>query len=104
MRDYATVAPQFWLDYQGVKWKVPEIKGRLKMKVPCHRALREFVLHRDGYKCRRCGCTDQGKLVADHVISRRNGGSHHPDNMQCLCNSCNSRKANLIDVKGNKHG
>jgi 5-methylcytosine-specific restriction endonuclease McrA len=43
-------------------------------------------------------------LVADHVISRRNGGSHHPDNMQCLCNSCNSRKANLIDAKGNKHG
>lgn len=104
MRDYATVSPQFWLDHQGVKWKVPEIKGRLKMKVPCHRALREFVLHRDGYKCRRCGCTDQGKLVADHVISRRNGGSHHPDNMQCLCNSCNSRKANLIDAKGNKHG
>lgn len=104
MRDYATVSHQFWFDHTGKKWKVPEIKGRLKMKVPCHRALREFVLLRDGYKCRHCGCTEREQLVADHIISRRNGGAHHPDNMQCLCHSCNSRKANLIDAKGSQHG
>ncbi|WP_196015297.1 HNH endonuclease [Klebsiella variicola] len=69
------------------------------MCVPCHRALRDFVLWRDGYKCRHCGSEDRIKLVADHIMSRRNGGSHHPDNMQCLCDSCNARKSSLVDAK-----
>lgn len=92
---------KFWTDHHGEVRHVPQIKGRLKCgKVPGHAALREFVLHRDGYKCRHCGATDVLRLVADHVVSRRNGGSHHPDNLQCLCHSCNSRKAGLIDAKG----
>lgn len=93
MRDY-------WIDHNGKQWIVPTIKGRLKMCIPAHAALREFVLHRVGYKCEECGCADRLKLVADHVISRRNGGMHHPDNMQCLCNVCNARKSVLIDSKG----
>ncbi|HFO0283564.1 HNH endonuclease signature motif containing protein [Enterobacter roggenkampii] len=99
MRDYGKVPSEFWLDQNGNKWKVPTIKGRLKMRVPCHRALREFVLWRDGFKCRHCGSQDRIKLVADHIVSRRNGGAHHPDNMQCLCDSCNARKASLVDAK-----
>jgi 5-methylcytosine-specific restriction endonuclease McrA len=78
-------------------WKVPTIRGRLKMRIPCHRALRDFVLWRDK-KCQRCGATDD--LVADHIVSRRNGGSHHPLNLQALCQSCNSAKAGLVDAKG----
>lgn len=39
-------------------------------------------------------------LVADHVVSRRNGGSHHPDNLQALCQRCNARKAALVDAHG----
>lgn len=31
---------------------------------------------------------------------RRNGGSHHPSNLQCLCDPCNARKAGLVDSKG----
>lgn len=100
MRDYSNVSPQFWIDYSGEVRPVPQIKGRLKCgRIPGHAALREFVLRRDGYMCRHCGSTDTVRLVADHIISRRNGGSHHPDNLQCLCHSCNSRKAGLIDAK-----
>jgi 5-methylcytosine-specific restriction endonuclease McrA len=101
MRDYAKLAPTFWTDQHGRSWKVPQIKGRLKCgKCPGHRALREFVIWRDGSKCRRCGCTDPLKLVPDHIVSRRNGGSHHPDNLQCLCDPCNASKAARIDSKG----
>lgn len=97
MRDYGIVSPRFWIDHYGVTRQVPEIKGRLKCgKCPGHRALREYVIHRDGYRCKHCGCTDVKLLVADHIVSRRNG-SHHPDNLQCLCDSCNARKAATED-------
>lgn len=86
-----------WIDDLGRRWRESRAKGRLRMRVPSHRALREFVIRRDGGKCRECRGTD--RLVADHIVSRRNGGRHHPDNMQCLCDSCNSRKAGLIDSK-----
>lgn len=99
MRDYAKVGPKFWTDHKGRTWKVPQIKGRLKHgKCPGHAALREFVIHRDGEKCRRCASTVD--LIADHIVSRRNGGSHHPDNLQCLCQPCNARKASKEDAKG----
>lgn len=101
MRDYGKVAPQFWTDHQGHQWKVPTIRGRLKMRIPCHRALRTFVIHRDKV-CAWCGASTN--LIADHIVSRRNGGLHHPDNMQALCQSCNSRKSGLIDAKGEQHG
>ncbi|MFW1748989.1 HNH endonuclease [Acinetobacter guillouiae] len=91
---------EYWIDHNGDKWIVPTIKGRLKSRIPSHRALREFVIVRDGNTCQICGTTNKLKLVADHIVSRRNGGSHHPDNLQCLCDSCNARKAGLIDAKG----
>lgn len=99
MRDYGQVTPTFWIDHLGREWKTPQIIGRLKCgKSAGHRALREFVIFRDGGKCKQCGSTTN--LVADHIISRRNGGSHHPSNLQCLCDSCNARKAALVDSKG----
>lgn len=103
MRDYSKVGPKFWIDAQGNLRKVPQILGRLKpSKCPGHADLREFVIQRDGRKCRVCGRNESEAscLVADHIISRRNGGTHHPDNLQCLCDSCNARKAGLVDAKG----
>ena len=90
-----------WTDDAGIVRPVPQIIGRLKCgKIPGHAALREFVIRRDGGKCVECGGTD--RLVADHILSRRNGGSHHPNNLRCLCISCNSRKASLIDARHGK--
>lgn len=99
-RDYA-IASDTWTDHRGQTWKVPTIRGRLKCgKIPCHRALREFVIARDGNRCVECGAGND--LIADHIVSRRNGGSHHPDNLRCLCQSCNSRKANRVDRNGER--
>jgi 5-methylcytosine-specific restriction endonuclease McrA len=85
-----------WTDDDGTVWKVPTIKGRLKPgKSRGHAALRAFVIRRDGGRCVRCG--SQHALVADHIVSRRNGGSHAPTNMQCLCDSCNATKSNRED-------
>jgi 5-methylcytosine-specific restriction endonuclease McrA len=93
----------FWVDHHGRTWKVPTIKGRLKCgRVPSHRALREYVIHRDGYRCRDCGTGDD--LIADHIVSRRNGGTHHPDNLRALCQSCNARKANTVDRRARRAG
>ena len=97
MRDYTKIAPT-WVDHEGRTWIEPQIKGRLKMRIPAHKALRECVIYRDGGQCVACGTSL--KLVADHIVSRRNGGRHHPDNMQCLCASCNARKVGLVDSKG----
>lgn len=113
MRDYPTT----WTDHLGRQRKVPTVLGRLKFRIPLHAALRAFVFRRDGCRCVTCGAApdeipadyDGRKtvplpsgwcLVMDHVRSRRNGGSHHPDNLCTLCDSCNSAKAGLIDAKG----
>lgn len=86
-----------WKDQHGNTRKTPQILGRLKPgRIPLHRSIREFVIWRDG-SCRWCGSTED--LIADHVLSRRNGGSHHPSNLQALCQSCNSSKVGLVDAK-----
>lgn len=103
MSEYRTVgvraedAPATWTDTDGRTRLTPQIIGRLKCgKCPGHAALRACVIRRDGGKCVRCGGTRM--LVADHILSRRNGGSHHPSNLQALCDSCNARKSGTEDV------
>lgn len=116
MRDYARVSPRFWTDHKGKQWKVSTIRKRLKFCIPSHAALRAYIFWRDGYRCTQCGVTAinapvnyDGRhtlateqnwcLVMDHKISHRNGGTHHPDNLITLCDSCNARKAALVDSK-----
>lgn len=107
-----------WTDHRGVTRPTPTIVGRLKFRIPLHAALRAFVMHRDGFRCVECGARGidvppnyDGRhaigaegaarvLVADHIVSRRNGGTHHPDNLRALCELCNAAKAGLIDAKG----
>ena len=61
--------------------------------------LRFMVMRRDGFKCKFCGATpasDPGtKLVIDHVIPWSSGGETTIDNLQTLCEVCNSGKSNL---------
>lgn len=109
--------PATWQDASGVIRQTVKIRSRLKFgKVPLHRHLRDFVMARDGRRCVLCGFVEFPPgtirplseplhlLEVDHIISRRNGGSHHPDNLQVLCNRCNSSKSNLIDSKRTAEG
>lgn len=87
---------QWWRDHDGQRWRVPNGKHRLRPhQIPGHAALRAFVFKRDGYRCVRCGA--DSPLVLDHEVSRRNGGTHHPDNLQTLCKTCNSSKVTHED-------
>lgn len=100
MRSYgirAELAPATWTDDSGITRRTPQVIGRLRSTCPGHAAHKVFIVRRDGH-CMDCGSTD--RLVADHILSRRLGGAHHPSNMQALCESCNARKACLVEGAG----
>ena len=95
----AVNAPPTWHDDAGVIWRAPTCSGRLKPAVHhAHAALIDFVIRRDGSRCIACGWMGRTRLVADHIISRRDGGAHHPDNLQSACDSCNAAKVGMVDV------
>ena len=56
-----------------------------------YRVHKERVFQRDGRECRYCGSDEN--LQIDHVISRKNGGTHDLDNLQVLCRNCNLSKS-----------
>lgn len=64
---------------------------RPAFKQPIPKKLRQAVFERDGYTCKHCGSTE--RLAADHVIAEVKGGPTTIDNLQTLCRSCNSKKA-----------
>ncbi len=50
---------------------------------------REYVLWRDGHKCRHCnGRSRDNILEVHHLIQRKDGGSDRPDNLVTLCSTC----------------
>lgn len=95
MRDYGKVSPQFWTDINGDS--VVVLKGRLTFTKPGPARLRAYLMQRDKGVCVICGKDDD--LVVDHVVSIKNGGSNHPDNLRMLCSECNSRKVGLFDAR-----
>jgi len=59
-------------------------------------AFRKFrIMQRDRFKCFYCGkpsIEEDARLVLDHVISKRNGGTDTEDNLVTCCTECNSSK------------
>jgi len=53
-------------------------------------SLRQSVYDYDGYRCRHCGTGE--RLTLDHIIPRVLNGPDTFDNLQTLCQPCNSRK------------
>ena len=60
-----------------------------------HKAMREMVMTEYNHCCAVCGCADHRSLHIDHAISQDHGGADTIDNLQVLCNVCNSL------IKGN---
>jgi hypothetical protein len=61
-------------------------------KKPISQSMRLRVFQRDGKACLRCGCDDLTKLRADHVVPESKGGEATLDNLQALCEPCNTWK------------
>ena len=57
--------------------------------------IRNIVLERDHNKCQICN--SRNHLHIHHIVKRRNGGSHDPDNLITLCASCH-RHVEIGDI------
>jgi 5-methylcytosine-specific restriction enzyme A len=53
------------------------------------RKLRDQILARDRWTCRRCG---ERASHIDHITPIAAGGTDHPANLQALCGVCNLAK------------
>ena len=88
------------------RWRIPEEKApkteedmrrffRLNRK-PISTKTRKLVLERAGYRCERCGSTQD--LQIHHKIPRWALGSNDPDNLQVLCRHCHMELEGLLPV------
>jgi 5-methylcytosine-specific restriction endonuclease McrA len=55
----------------------------------------EEIKQRQNFRCAHCG--EIKPLTKDHIIPLSKGGSHTADNIQGLCQRCNSSKLNKIE-------
>ena len=51
--------------------------------------VRQYVLKRDNYSCRICGCKE-AKFHVHHIETRKAGGNA-PDNLITLCENCHEK-------------
>jgi 5-methylcytosine-specific restriction endonuclease McrA len=60
--------------------------------------VRWLVLERDEFRCVKCGQTpsETVSLEVDHIVPVAKGGLDSQDNLQTLCNRCNSGKADRL--------
>lgn len=56
--------------------------------------IRERVLKRDGYRCRKCGVSVKGtsKRAVHHIIPLSKGGTTTMSNLQTECSDCHDRE------------
>lgn len=52
---------------------------------------REYVLFRDGYKCRCCKGKSKDPVLQTHHIESRHTGGNAPNNLVTLCKTCHSK-------------
>jgi len=68
-----------------------------------HYNVRQYVLHRDGYRCRKCK-TDRAKFHVHHLETRRIGGNA-PNNLITICERCHDMvHSGLLSLDGIKRG
>ena len=69
--------------------KVPEGEDYQKGEMYGEYNVRQYVLKRDNYTCRICGCKD-AKFHVHHIETRKTGGNA-PDNLITLCENCHEK-------------
>lgn len=81
----------------AVKWSLYSEKRRLNMRLAKMKGNHSFkqaieMINSAGGICPRC--EKENPLSIDHIVPISKGGSNGLDNLQVLCNSCNSGKGN----------
>jgi hypothetical protein len=83
----------------GLPVSEPRSQIRRKTSRPIGPKLRYEILRRDNFRCCACGrspVTHAGtSLQIDHKIPWSDGGESVPENLQTLCERCNSGKSDL---------
>lgn len=73
----------------------------MSTRKPIQPVVRFQVFARDGFRCIYCGAgRDDAKLVVDHVIPVKDGGTNDIGNLATACRECNAGKAarSVIDA------
>jgi hypothetical protein len=59
--------------------------------------MRFSIYQRDGYRCRKCGASQEyARLEIDHIIPIAKGGKSTYNNLQTLCHRCNVEKGDSL--------
>ena len=64
-------------------------------------SVRKFVAERANYRCEYCRVAAIDSNFAyhiEHIISKKHGGSDHPDNLAWACSICNWKKGSNIST------
>ena len=72
--------------------RIPEGEDYQKGEMYGEYNVRQYVLKRDNYTCRICGCKD-AKFHVHHIETRKTGGNA-PDNLITLCKNCHEKLHN----------
>ncbi|MBE6159153.1 MAG: HNH endonuclease [Firmicutes bacterium] len=92
-------------DYYQIKNCYAQIKKKKEYQITTKyqrslmtNSLRYDVLKRDNFRCQICGASskDGAKLNVDHIIPIAKGGKTELNNLQTLCDRCNSGKSAKI--------
>lgn len=77
---------------------VREQRNKMNRKYKNGLTLREYILSRDNYTCKKCGLSRYKEphllLEVDHIVPVSKGGSSIEGNLQTLCWQCNRSKSN----------
>ena len=71
------------------------VQAKTRTRHAMRPTLRRNVMLRDGHRCVSCGdgVLDGARLEVDHIVPVAAGGRDEMDNLQVLCQSCNSGKS-----------
>ncbi len=64
-------------------------------------AVRKYVAERANYRCEYCRVAEMDSNFTyhiEHIISKKHGGSDHPDNLALACSICNWKKGSNIST------
>jgi hypothetical protein len=90
--ELAQIESRAWWEWHWARgrkfWQVGETLRQSRPKIPD--ATRLAVYERDGFRCLHCGTTE--RLSLDHIHPWSLGGADAIENLQTLCQPCNSRK------------